>query len=257
MNELARLRRKIVSRDAVPLVNTMVSIREEGGPPVRLYQSQNSVSPVNVHGTMNTDANGMIDIWVRAGLNLKIIAYSANRNELYRESIGGAYDLHADQAADDTVLNTPFQAGGSGGGGGGSSGDVFRTLRNEGSEPVLPGGPVSGANLDAIRPAIGNNVGKNVIGLYTGSNSLEPSSVGVIQIEGSLVKSIAEWQLVTDNVGGLVAGRRYYLDFQVVSKLRLSTSPPDGVSNLYVVCVGYALSTVEFKIEIQPPVRIS
>jgi hypothetical protein len=129
---------------------------------------------------------------------------------------------------------------------------VYRTITNNGSFVIQPGAPVTPS-----RGAIGNFSGKNVIGLYSDTVNLAQGSIGNVMVEGIHSMAAVTWQAITGMVGGLVPGSRYFLDFETEGRLILSAAPPDGVAGLYVIGMGYALSSTDFKLEIQPAVRVS
>lgn len=147
--------------------------------------------------------------------------------------------------------------GGSGGGTGPTDPNRYDSYLNADSAAMVKGTPIYATGTSTARPAIGNTVGRKVIGLYSDDADLNPGGAGNFLVEGSLIASMAQWQLITGNAGGLIPGARYYLDLLVPGKLNASvplTSPPVGS---YQVSVGYASSPVEFVLDLQSSIRLA
>lgn len=147
----------------------------------------------------------------------------------------------------------------SSGGGGPPTGDgnILRTFRNADSFPFPRGTPIYSPGSGQAFGALGNLSGRLVIGLYAGDADLGPGGSGNFLVEGTLFSSTAEWEAITDMPGGLVRGQKYFLDLLAPGKLRLNVPLVGAPSPSYQVCVGYALTATEFKLEVQSLIRIA
>ena len=83
--------------------------------------------------------------------------------------------------------------------------------------------------------------------------SIGAASSGSIQTDGILSATTGQWDAVTGETGGLVAGTVYYLDPATAGNLTLTA--PSTVSQ-YVVRVGQGISTTEMEITIEPPILL-
>lgn len=90
---------------------------------------------------------------------------------------------------------------------------------------------------------------KDVLGLCAEGIAIAGS--GNIQSDNVLTASTGEWDALTGDVGGLVAGSWYYLDEATAGKLT-ATAPTTG----YIAKVGQALSTTELEISIKPTIKL-
>lgn len=258
MNKLERLRRVVLDRNAVPLPNVLVSIRGQvNGVPARLYETSVSSVPFDLYGTTHTDANGIIDVYVLAGQTLKIVAFSPNPSSMGRQPIAGAYDLQADDPIDDSSIH-PVVPESSGGSGGTGDGNILRSFLNVDSISLSPGAPAYSPSAGGMAGACGLQAKKSVIGIVSGDVAVPIGGSGNLLVEGTLTLTIAQWDAVTSSSGGLVRGQKYFLNFLSPGKMVIQPDFRNPPSNLlYAVPVGYALSSVEFKLEIQPATRIS
>lgn len=154
-----------------------------------------------------------------------------------------------------SAIPEAVDSGGGGGGGGSGDGNILRAYRNFDTVNLPRGSPVYSPSPGQMFGALGNLSGRNVIGLVAASSDVVPGAQDDVLVDGTLVASTAEWEVVTGMVGGLVRGRKYCLDLNVPGKLRLSVTPTG--TQQYLVNVGYAISATEFKLEVQPIIRIS
>lgn len=92
---------------------------------------------------------------------------------------------------------------------------------------------------------------QKVIGLA--KTAIEVDGFGLIQIADVLKLTTAEWDAVTGDSGGLTAGARYFLSAATTGKMSVTPPSTDGQ---YIVRVGWALSTTEFQIDIEPSVLL-
>jgi len=91
-----------------------------------------------------------------------------------------------------------------------------------------------------------------ILGLVS-SVSITSAASGSIQTDGVLTATTGQWDVVAGTTGGLTAGTVYYLDPDTAGMLT-ATAPTSAGD--YVVRVGVALSTTEFEISIQPPIKL-
>lgn len=128
---------------------------------------------------------------------------------------------------------------------------VSRTNSNAGSitigQAVYPddNGAVDLAQADASGTV-------EVLGLVA-TPSIVSSASGSIQTDGILVATTAQWDVVTGETGGLVAGTVYYLDPSTAGSIT-STAPTS--SGQYVARLGMATSTTELEISIRSPILL-
>ena len=141
-----------------------------------------------------------------------------------------------------------------GGGGGGGS---FDSYHNADIVTMVAGSPVYLVSEGNTNLAIGNTAGRKVIGLYAGPDPLPVAGSGLFLTKGSLTLSAAQWQVVTGTAGGLTPGSRYFLDINVPGLLQPPPTASGAPTGSFMVPVGYALSSTEFLLDVQPSVRIA
>jgi hypothetical protein len=91
-----------------------------------------------------------------------------------------------------------------------------------------------------------------VVGLVR-ATSITNAQSGSVQMSAVLVATAAQWDAVAGTTGGLVAGTVYYLDPTTAGKMTATTPTTAGQ---FVVRLGIALSTTDFDISIQPPMKL-
>ena len=69
--------------------------------------------------------------------------------------------------------------------------------------------------------------------------------------DGVLEATTGQWDAITGQVGGLTEGADYFLDEANAGRMKTS-APTTG----FVVRLGHALSTTEFEIEVQQPIKL-
>lgn len=69
--------------------------------------------------------------------------------------------------------------------------------------------------------------------------------------DGVLEATTGQWDAVTGQVGGLTEGADYFLDEANPAQMK-TTAPTTG----FIVRLGHALSSTEFEIEIQQPIKL-
>jgi len=120
------------------------------------------------------------------------------------------------------------------------------SLENGGTVDLSICTPVYITGADAVDVADSGSL-PNVIGITTGA--IVVSTVGVIQTDGKLTATTAEWDARTGQTGGLTPGAAYYLgNWGAV----VSTPPTSG----YLVRLGIAINLTDFEIKISRPIRL-
>lgn len=80
--------------------------------------------------------------------------------------------------------------------------------------------------------------------------AIAPAASGEITVDGIIDATTTQWDAVTGETGGLTVGD-YFLDAATAGMLT-QTAPSTG----FVVRVGHALSTTEFELEVQQPIKL-
>jgi hypothetical protein len=124
----------------------------------------------------------------------------------------------------------------------------FLTVNNETGGVLVKCTPVyQTATADQVDKAQGNAIATaRVLGLLVEDIADEFS--GSLLTDGRLVATTTEWDAVTDQVGGLTPGAKYYLSAATAGKL--STSLPADVEGNVVAPVGLAKSTTVMEVSI-------
>lgn len=92
----------------------------------------------------------------------------------------------------------------------------------------------------------------NAIGLVRDA-AISPAANGFIQTDGALIATTAQWDVVTGETGGLVAGARYFLSPTTAGNL--TRTAPSTVGQ-YVMQIGRAISTTALEISIELPILL-
>lgn len=126
---------------------------------------------------------------------------------------------------------------------------VLRTNNNE--DPIIIGQPVYADSASAVDLAQADDQATvRVLGLVV-TASVAATEQGEVMVDGILVATTAQWDAVTGDSGGLVPGSNYFLSAANAGKLT-KVAPSTG----FVLRVGHALSTTEFEIEVQQPIKL-
>jgi len=126
-------------------------------------------------------------------------------------------------------------------------------LTNGNASAIVIGSPVYSDAAGSVDLAQANASGTvEVLGLVR-DTSIAASASGSIQTDGILAATTGQWDIVTGDTGGLVAGTVYYLDPTTAGKL---TATAPTTTSQYVVRVGKAISTTEMEISIEPPILL-
>lgn len=123
-------------------------------------------------------------------------------------------------------------------------------LLNGESYDILPGQPVVIDSADTAKYAIATTL-PYVVGLST--ETIATGDGGAIQTDGKLTLSTVEWDTVTGDLDGLVAGTTYYLSD--VDTGKLLSSPPTTEGN-YVVRIGLAVNATDLQLNISRPIKL-
>jgi len=108
----------------------------------------------------------------------------------------------------------------------------------------------SGSAVDLARADAQSTI--RVMGLVA-DVSIAASATGDILMDGVLEATTTQWDAVTGETGGLTPGANYFLDPATAGKL---TQTAPTTAGQFVVRVGHALSTTEFEIEVQQPIKL-
>jgi len=126
-------------------------------------------------------------------------------------------------------------------------------MTNGNASPIVIGSPVYVDTNDSVDLAQADASGTvQLIGLVR-AVSIAAAASGEIQTDGVLVATTGQWDAVTGETGGLVAGTVYYLSKDTAGELVLAAPTAAGE---FVVRVGLALSTTELEITIEPPIKL-
>ncbi|NUS39401.1 MAG: hypothetical protein HOQ02_10315 [Lysobacter sp.] len=133
---------------------------------------------------------------------------------------------------------------------GASAGEPVTSSYTSGeAAPLVRGTPVSKVN-GVLRRATSAPAQAGVIGLVF-DPSIPPGGAGRVQIAGSMVLTVAEWEGITGAPGGIVAEATHYVD----AVGHLVAQAPSAAGEV-VAPVGLAVSNTEFLIETGPALRL-
>lgn len=130
---------------------------------------------------------------------------------------------------------------------------IYQPIINSSNEDMVFGQAVystQGIYVDLANAA--SITKKTVIGLIIDDLVVSQSGAGRVQSTSTLTGTVAQWEVATGMVGGLVKGMEYFLD--TVSG-RVTPFPPDA-ENQYLCPLGYALSTTQLNIRIDRPIKL-
>jgi hypothetical protein len=128
---------------------------------------------------------------------------------------------------------------------------VSMTNANAGS--IVIGAPVYVSAAGSVDLAKADAAGTvEILGLVK-STSITTSESGIIQTDGILTASTAQWDAAAGTTGGLSAGAVYYLDPDTAGLL---TDTAPTTAGDFVVRVGVALSTTDLDISVSAPVKL-
>lgn len=117
---------------------------------------------------------------------------------------------------------------------------------------LLAGNAVFTSGADAINKAQANSIGtKDTLGLAT--TAIAATAAGIVQCNGVVVLTTAQWDAVAGTTGGLVFNTRYFLSPTTAGLL--TATVPTTVGQ-YVAYVGRGLSTTEMLVEPAVPILL-
>ncbi len=130
-------------------------------------------------------------------------------------------------------------------------GNIITKNNNSGGAMVI-GQPVfvSGVNADLAQADAQGTI--RVAGLVADISAADASPVNILT-DSILEATTGQWDAVTGETGGLTPGANYFLDPDAPGML---TQTAPSVVGDFVVRVGHALSTTEFEIEVQQPIKL-
>lgn len=135
----------------------------------------------------------------------------------------------------------------------GVTGRDIITLTNANAGALAIGTPVFIAAAGQVDAARANAIGTTeVLGLVADA-SINPAASGAIQTDGVLTATTGQWDTITGDTGGLTPGSTYFLSPSAAGQL---TKTAPSATGQYAVRIGRAISTTEFEISIQPPIRL-
>lgn len=131
------------------------------------------------------------------------------------------------------------------------------TVVNNTNNNILFGQPVyivsDNGNLAVVALADATDIlKKDVIGVISDTVILANGGTGKVALYGKITGTAQQWAVVTNTVNGLVANTKYFLD--IVTGILSPTIPvSDGQ---YCCLVGKSLSTTDFVIKIEQPIKL-
>jgi len=127
-----------------------------------------------------------------------------------------------------------------------AGGDVLSQTNDEAGAIVI-GTVVYNDVANGVKKAIATGAATaRVVGLVAAA-TITNGVAGMIQVNGVLSASTAQWDAVTGGSGGLIAGTDYYLS-PTTAGLLTSTAP--STAGQYVVFIGRAVSTTDMNVAI-------
>lgn len=128
-------------------------------------------------------------------------------------------------------------------------GNTITKTNNTGGALVI-GTPVYVSSGDA-EPAQADAQGTiRVAGVVADISVADGNPVNIL-VDGKLEATTTQWDAITGQTGGLTEGADYFLDEANPGQMK-TTAPTTG----FVVRLGHALSTTEFEVEIQQPIKL-
>lgn len=188
------------------------------------------------------DVDGKASVWVPVNKFYRIRVYNASETlVLYEEDfVGPAYT----KPLTDVAAPAPAPSGGA----------AVLTLNNVTGLSVARLRPVRWSSSTAFELAAGTFTDKAMVGLT--QEPIAAGSDGLVQVDGVIHGSTGEWQLITGEIGGLVPDSSYFLSFTSTGTLVRTVDIDLAPAGSYLVAAGYALTPTDFKIEIEPPIRL-
>lgn len=126
---------------------------------------------------------------------------------------------------------------------------------DEGAATVVIGTPVYIDADDGAKQAKADSAStSDVVGLWLDA-STAPGLSGTVITDGILTSTTAAWDIVTGDVGGLIAGNKYWLSSTAAGKL-IKTPLASSSTGKYVAPVGKAISATELMVDIEETILL-
>lgn len=117
---------------------------------------------------------------------------------------------------------------------------------------VVPGAPVYSSSATQFTKAQAN-AGSTAKVLGLAAAGITAAAAGIIQVNGILTLSTAQWDAITSGTGGLTFGANYFLSATTAGLL--TTTAPSTVGQ-YNSFVGDAISTTSMRLDPQRPIQL-
>jgi hypothetical protein len=157
-------------------------------------------------------------------------------------------------ADQDTIIGNgttfdPLRAGGSSGGGGTTFANLTAAQNVAAGAPVYTSGAGRVSNADASASPSCNAIGLSFAALGDGET-------GRIITGGPIALSLAQWDALTGDSGGLVPGDWYYVSADTPGGLTSTPPDPNTDAGDFVAAVGQALSETTLDVKIQKAIGL-
>ena len=117
---------------------------------------------------------------------------------------------------------------------------------------LLAGNVVFSSGADAVNKAQANAIGtKDVLGLAL--TAVAAAASGIVQTNGIVALTTAQWDAIAGTTGGLTFNTRYFLS---PAQPGLMTATVPTTVGQYVAEIGRALSTTELRVEPTTPILL-
>jgi hypothetical protein len=134
----------------------------------------------------------------------------------------------------------------------GTSAENFVSLINSSSSVAKKGTPVYSNGTTFGIAIANNNTVKRLVGLVAAT--ITPGSSGLVQLNGVMNFTQAEWLAVTGQTGG-IGNTNYWVSATQAGQLtNIPVQQTD--TEVWSLNVGYGVDNLNFKIEIQPSVKL-
>lgn len=152
---------------------------------------------------------------------------------VFDTTTGQLRDIAADETLDVTVSQTNV-----------------RNVQNGEAGNIIIGQAVYISGNDAVKKARADAAATTALFGIVYDASIAAAANGVIATDGVMTATTAQWDVVTGDTGGLVAGSNYYLSDATTGNI---TKTVPTASGAYVVRVGRAVSTTVLELNIGEP----
>jgi hypothetical protein len=137
----------------------------------------------------------------------------------------------------------------------GIAGVAYASMVNADFVTLPVGTPVYLFGANSVKRCRGNvAVTADCIG-FVRTPVYDPGASGFIQVDGICELTTAEWDVITQTVGGLVSHKSYFLSTTDDGKITYDV-PSEEVTGVYLARIGYAVNATTLKIEIEPTILL-